>query len=107
MMDYCSSCLRPNSFIYPAVMIPAGRATMAIPNKEDTIVMTLPNVETGYISPYPTVVSETVAQYMASKKDSNESGSTLKMINAEINMYPAAKAQTDISESLEDRSTLQ
>lgn len=62
MTDYCSSCLRPSSFIYPAVMMPAGSATIAIPNKEETMVITLPSVDTGYISPYPTVVNETVAQ---------------------------------------------
>ncbi len=43
-------------------MIPAGRATIAIPIIEEIIVITLPNTEVANISPYPTVVSEMVAQ---------------------------------------------
>ncbi len=46
----------------PAVIMPAGRAMTAIPKNEDNIAMTLPAVETGYRSPYPTVVRLTVAQ---------------------------------------------
>ena len=33
--------------IYPAVMMPAGRATIAMPTKDDTIVTILPAVDTG------------------------------------------------------------
>jgi hypothetical protein len=33
--------------MYPAVIIPAGSATMAIPKMEDAIVMIRPMVETG------------------------------------------------------------
>lgn len=50
------------SAIYPAVMMPAGSATIAIPNNEEIMVNICPIVETGYISPYPTVVREIVAQ---------------------------------------------
>lgn len=57
--------------MYPAVIMPAGSATIAIPNKDDSIVSNFPNVLTAYISPYPTVVKEIVAQYIASKKLSN------------------------------------
>lgn len=48
--------------MYPAVMIPAGSATIAIPINEDTIARTLPVEVMGYISPYPTVVRLIVAQ---------------------------------------------
>ena len=51
----------------PAVIIPAGKATMAMPKTDDIMVIILPMVVMGYISPYPTVVKETVAQYTASK----------------------------------------
>ena len=57
--------------MYPAVTIPAGRATIAIPNKAETIVIIFPATETAYMSPYPTVVRDTVAQYTASKKVGN------------------------------------
>ena len=52
------------------------------------------------------VISTSGKSKSKKKKNQEAMNSTLKMINAEINMYPAAKAQTDISESLEDRSTL-
>ena len=39
---FFSSILFCNSSIYPAVMIPAGSATMAIPNIDDIMVTTLP-----------------------------------------------------------------
>ena len=41
--------------------------------------MIRPAVVTGYISPYPTVVKDMVAQYIASKNVVNESLSTLKI----------------------------
>lgn len=63
---YCSFFLSISD-IYPAVIIPAGNATIAIPNKAEIIVITLPIIDTAYKSPYPTVVSEIVAQYIASK----------------------------------------
>ena len=50
------------SFIIPAVIMLAGRAIIAMPKNEDIIVIILPTVETGYISPYPIVVRDTVAQ---------------------------------------------
>ena len=43
-------------------MIPAGRATTAIPIKADTIVISFPIVLVAKMSPYPTVVKEIVAQ---------------------------------------------
>ena len=45
-----------------AVIIPEGNAIIAMPNIDDTIVTIRPIVVTGYISPYPMVVKETVAQ---------------------------------------------
>ena len=51
-----------SAFIYPAVIMPAGSATIAIPKTEEIIVIILPAIVTGYISPYPTVVKDTVAQ---------------------------------------------
>ena len=47
---------------YPAVMTPEGRAMIAMPKTEEIMVTILPIVVTGYISPYPTVVREMVAQ---------------------------------------------
>ncbi len=70
------------------MIIPEGNATIAIPTKEESIAIILPTVVTAYISPYPTVVSETVAQYSASKKVLKVSGSTLKMISAVVRIYP-------------------
>ena len=64
--------------------MPAGKATIAIPNRDEIMVMILPIVEVAYISPYPTVVSEMVAQYTASKKLLNVPGSALKMTSADI-----------------------
>ena len=43
-------------------MTPEGRAIMAMPTNEDTILMTLPVSEIGYKSPYPTVVKVHAAQ---------------------------------------------
>ena len=60
-------------------MIPAGRATIAIPSRADIIVMSLPIKVVAYTSPYPTVVKEMVAQYMASYMVGNVSGSALKI----------------------------
>ena len=37
--------------MYPAVMIPAGKATTAIPKIEESMVIILPAVEIGYMSP--------------------------------------------------------
>ena len=59
---------------------------MAIPKNEESIAIVLPITVTGYISPYPTVVSDTVDQYTASKKELKVSGSTLNTTNAEIRM---------------------
>ena len=42
--------------------MPAGKAMMAIPTKEESIAIALPKVDIGYRSPYPTVVSKTHAQ---------------------------------------------
>ena len=36
---------------YPAVIIPEGKAIIAIPKTDDTIVTILPIFETGYMSP--------------------------------------------------------
>jgi hypothetical protein len=80
--------------MYPAVIMPDGRATIAIPTNEESIVTTRPMVDTGYMSPYPIVVRLTVAQYIAEKKLSKVSGSTLKIINAHITIYAAAKTHT-------------
>lgn len=55
------------SSTYSAVIIPAGSATTAIPRNDEIIAIIRPTIVTGYISPYPTVVRETVAQYTASK----------------------------------------
>ena len=44
-------CYLLNSSISPAVMIPAGMATTAIPKSEEIIATTRPMVVTGYISP--------------------------------------------------------
>ena len=85
--------------------MPAGSATIAMPNIDDTIVTRRPRVETGYISPYPTVVNETVAQYIASKNEPNESGSTLNTIIADMRIYPIASAPTENKEFLEERRT--
>lgn len=82
-------------------MIPAGSAITAIPKNDEIIVITLPVVVTGYISPYPTVVSDTVAQYKASKKLSKESGSIVKIIRADTRIYVIAIAQTASKESLD------
>ena len=46
-------------------------------NTEETMVIILPIVVIGYKSPYPTVVSDIVAQYTASKNVLKVSGSTL------------------------------
>ena len=58
---------------------------------------------TGHISPYPTVVKVTVAQYKVSKKEWNVCcpvygftwGSTLKRIRAVMKMYNKARISTD------------
>lgn len=55
------------SSTYSAVIIPAGSATTAIPRNDEIIAIIRPTIVTGYISPYPTVVRDTVAQYTASK----------------------------------------
>ena len=81
----------PISFIQPAVIIPAGNATIAIPMKEETIVIILPNVVIGQMSPYPTVVREIVAQQIASKKVWKLSGSTLKITKAQTIIQPIAR----------------
>lgn len=81
----------PISFIQPAVIIPAGNATIAIPMKEETMVIILPNVVTGQMSPYPTVVREIVAQQIASKKVWKLSGSTLKITKAQTIIQPIAR----------------
>ena len=56
--------------------------------------MTCPIVVVAYMSPYPIVVSETVAQYTASKNVLNVSGSTLNISNAVIRIYPTANTHT-------------
>ena len=43
-------------------MIPAGSAIIAIPKNADIIPNNLPPTDVGYMSPYPTVVNEMVAQ---------------------------------------------
>ena len=43
---FLSICLL-RAFIYPAVIMPDGRAIIAIPITEETMVMTLPAVDTG------------------------------------------------------------
>lgn len=64
LLHYYSSVLflSFNSSEYPFTIIPAGSATMAMPIKDDIILTIRPMSEVGYISPYPTVVKETVAQ---------------------------------------------
>lgn len=91
----------PISFIYPAVIIPEGKAIIAIPNTDDILVTILPATVTGYISPYPTVVNETVTQYIASKNSLNESGSTVNITKAETITYPIANVQTAHNDLLE------
>ena len=59
--SYWSEPLLLISSRYPAVMIPAGRATTALPIKADTIVISFPIVLVAKMSPYPTVVKEIVA----------------------------------------------
>lgn len=59
-----------------------GSATMAIPMKEDKIVIIFPSIDIAYISPYPTVVREMEAQYTASKYVLNVYGSTLNIRSA-------------------------
>lgn len=88
-------------FIYSAVTTPAGSATMAIPKNEDNIAMVLPITVTGYISPYPTVVSETVDQYTASKNVLKDSGSMVNTTNAEMIIYPTAREPTAVRAFLE------
>ena len=46
--SFCSFC---NLSMKPAVMIPAGRAMIAMPKNAEIIVMTRPAVDTGYMSP--------------------------------------------------------
>ena len=48
--------------------IPLGKAITATPTKDEKIVINLPAVVSGEISPYPTVVREIAAKYNASKK---------------------------------------
>ena len=48
--DY-SSCDLLNSSIKPDVIIPAGKATTAIPRKDEIIVIIFPIVVTAYTSP--------------------------------------------------------
>lgn len=40
-----------NFSIYPAVIMPAGNATIAMPNTDDIIVITFPAIETAYMYP--------------------------------------------------------
>ncbi len=87
-------------------MIPEGNAMIAIPKTADIIVITFPSFETAYISPYPTEVRLIVAQYIASKKDSNVSGSTLNITKATMNTYPIAKKHTVMSKSFWFRNTV-
>ena len=47
---------------YPAVIILDGSAIIATPTKADNIVNNLPTLDTGVISPYPTLVNEIAAQ---------------------------------------------
>lgn len=65
-----------------------------MPIKVDIMLTIFPISDVGYISPYPTVVSETVAQYTASKKFPNVDGSTWNTISAVTNMYDRARAPT-------------
>ena len=52
------------------------------------------------------MVRDTVAQYIASKNDLNDSGSTLNMTRAETSMYPIANRQTATNESFDSFNTL-
>ena len=72
--------------MYAAVMIPVGRAMTAIPTRAEIMVMTLPAVVTGDMSPYPIVVIEIVAQYKASRKLLKRDASSWKISMAEIKM---------------------
>jgi len=78
-----SSSLSFKIIIKSAVKIDDGRAITAIPKIDESIVKVLPTTVTGYKSPYPTVVSDTVAQYRALKKFLKVSGSTLYTIKAD------------------------
>jgi len=68
----------------PAVITPEGNATIAIPKREEIMLMTFPPLVIGYMSPYPTVVKAVVAQYIASKKLLKLPGSIENINSAEI-----------------------
>ena len=59
------------------------------------IVKVLPTTVTGYKSPYPTVVSDTVAQYRALKKFLKVSGSTLYTIKADTKNIADSNAENN------------